>query len=119
MNNLTKQLANLYEPKWKELKQQLDAKGIKVQSPFMLGVALERNNQGGYVDESWWTDADLKVMVFGKEPNIWPIPQLEDGSQVHLTISLSYTNVSILTTIRGSIFLQTQTTSWLRIISLT
>ena len=39
MNNLTKQLANLYEPKWKELKQQLDAKGIKVQSPFMLGVA--------------------------------------------------------------------------------
>ena len=50
MNNLTKQLANLYEPKWKELKQQLDAKDIKVQSPFMLGVALERNNQGGYVD---------------------------------------------------------------------
>ena len=44
MNNLTKQLANLYEPKWNELKQQLDAKGIKVQSPFMLGVALERNN---------------------------------------------------------------------------
>lgn len=26
MNNLTKQLANLYEPKWNELKQQLDAK---------------------------------------------------------------------------------------------
>lgn len=70
MNNLTKQLANLYEPKWKELKQQLDAKGIKVQAPFMLGVALEHNNQGGYVDESWWTDADLKVMVFGQEPLI-------------------------------------------------
>ena len=33
----------------------------------MLGVALEHNNQGGYVDESWWTDADLKVMVFGQE----------------------------------------------------
>ena len=65
MNNLTKQLANLYEPKWNELKQQLDAQNIKVQSPFMLGVALEHNNQGGYVDESWWTDADLKVMVFG------------------------------------------------------
>lgn len=45
MNNLTKQLANLYEPKWKELKQQLDAKGIKVQSPFMLGVALERKTK--------------------------------------------------------------------------
>ena len=82
MNNLTKQLANLYEPKWKELKQQLDAKGIKVQSPFMLGVALERNNQGGYVDESWWTDADLKVMVFGQEPLNWPMPILDDGSQV-------------------------------------
>ncbi len=26
MNNITKQLANLYEPKWKELKQKLDAK---------------------------------------------------------------------------------------------
>ena len=82
MNNLTKQLANLYEPKWKELKQQLDAQDIKVQAPFMLGVALEHDHQGGYIDESWWTDADLKVMVFGKEPNIWPIPQLEDGSQV-------------------------------------
>ena len=82
MNNLTKQLANLYEPKWKELKQQLDAKGIKVQAPFMLGVALEHNNQGGYVDESWWTDADLKVMVFGQEPLNWPMPILDDGSQV-------------------------------------
>ena len=82
MNNLTKQLANLYEPKWNELKQQLDAKGIKVQAPFMLGVALEHNNQGGYVDESWWTDADLKVMVFGQEPLNWPMPILDDGSQV-------------------------------------
>ena len=82
MNNLTKQLANLYEPKWKELKQQLDAQDIKVQAPFMLGVALEHNNQGGYVDESWWTDADLKVMVFGQEPLNWPMPILDDGSQV-------------------------------------
>lgn len=40
MNNLTKQLANLYEPKWKELKQQLDAKGIKVQSPFYAGCSI-------------------------------------------------------------------------------
>lgn len=119
MNNLTKQLANLYEPKWKELKQQLDVQDIKVQSPFMLGVALERNNQGGYVDESWWTDADLKVMVFGKEPNICQYHNLRMAHRFNLTISLSYTNVSILTTIRGSIFLQTQTTSWLRIISLT
>ena len=53
-----------------------------MQSPFMLGVALERNNQGGYVDESWWTDADLKVMVFGQEPLNWPMPILDDGSQV-------------------------------------
>ena len=36
MNNLTKQLANLYEPKWNELKQQLDAQDIKVQAPFMV-----------------------------------------------------------------------------------
>ena len=41
MSTLTEQLANLYEPNWKELKQHLDAKGIKVQAPFMLGVALE------------------------------------------------------------------------------
>lgn len=82
MSTLTEQLANLYEPKWKELKQQLDANGHKVQSPFMLGVALEHNNQGGYVDESWWTDADLKVMVFGKEPNEWPVPQIENGTPV-------------------------------------
>lgn len=82
MNNLTKQLANLYEPKWNELKQQLDAQDIKVQAPFMLGVALEHVHQGGYTDESWWTDADLKVMVFGQEPLNWPIPVLDDGSQV-------------------------------------
>ena len=82
MNNLTKQLANLYEPKWNELKQQLDAQDIKVQAPFMLGVALEHNNQGGYVDESWWTDADLKVMVFGQEALNWPIPVSDDGTQI-------------------------------------
>ena len=82
MNNLTKQLANLYEPKWKELKPQLDAQAIKVQAPFMLGVALEHNNQGGYVDESWWTDADLKVMVFGQEALNWPIPVSDDGTQI-------------------------------------
>lgn len=51
MNNLTKQLANLYEPKWKDLKPQLDAQAIKVQAPFMLGVALEHDHQGGYTDE--------------------------------------------------------------------
>ena len=79
MNNLTKQLANLYEPKWKELKPQLDAQAIKVQAPFMLGVALEHVHQGGYTDESWWTDADLKVMVFGQGAScLW----YEDGSQL-------------------------------------
>ena len=82
MNNLTKQLANLYEPKRNELKQQLEAQDIKVQAPFMLGVALEHNNQGGYVDESWWTDADLKVMVFGQEALNWPIPVSDDGTQI-------------------------------------
>lgn len=82
MNNLTKQLANLYEPKWKELKPQLDAQAIKVQAPFMLGVALEHNNQGGYVDESWWTEADVKVMVFGQEALNWPIPVSDDGTQI-------------------------------------
>mgnify|MGYP004514044193 CR=1 FL=1 len=83
MSTLTEQLANLYEPNWKVLKHHLDANGFTVQSPFMLGVALEYNNQGGYVDESWWTDADLKVMVFGQEPLNWPVPVLDDGSQAH------------------------------------
>ena len=40
MNNLTKQLANLYEPKWKELKQKLDAKGIKVLITFYAGCSI-------------------------------------------------------------------------------
>lgn len=82
MKTLTEQLAEIYQPKWEILKKHLNAKGIKVQSPFMLGVALEHDNQGGYVDESWWTDADLKVMVFGQEPLNWPIPVLADDSQV-------------------------------------
>ncbi len=79
MKTLTEQLADLYQPKWEALKQQLDAKDKMVQAPFMLGVALEHNNQGGYKDESWWTDADLKVMVFGQEPLYWPVPKLDDG----------------------------------------
>ncbi len=81
MKTLTEQLAELYQPKWEALRQQLDTQGIKIQSPFMLGVALEHDNQGGYVDEGWWTDADLKVMVFGQEPLDWPLPILTDGSQ--------------------------------------
>lgn len=117
MNNLTKQLANLYEPKWNELKQQLDAQNIKVQSPFMLGVALEHNNQGGYVDESWWTDADLKVMVFGQEPLNWPMPILDDGSQVQSDDFVELYQRFILTTIKGNISLQILTTTWLRISS--
>lgn len=117
MNNLTKQLANLYEPKWNELKQQLDAKGIKVQAPFMLGIALEHNNQGGYVDESWWTDADLKVMVFGKEPLNWPMPILDDGSQVQSDDFVELYQRFYSDNYKGNISLQILTTTWLRISS--
>lgn len=40
MNKLTKQLANLYEPKWKELKQQLDAQDINGASTFYAGCSI-------------------------------------------------------------------------------
>lgn len=83
----------------------------------MLGVALEHNNQGGYVDESWWTDADLKVMVFGKEPLNWPMPILDDGSQVQSDDFVELYQRFILTTIKGNISLQILTTTWLRISS--
>ena len=82
MNTLTEQLVSLYESKWDGLKQQLKVTGKTVQAPFMLGVALEHNQQGGYVDESWWTDADLKVMVFGQEPLDWPMPVLDGDTPV-------------------------------------
>lgn len=73
MNKNTK-LQELYSSKWSGLCKELgrivnDAtKDVKPTYPLLIDI-------GQWVDdvqnESWYTDADLKVMVFGQETNEW------------------------------------------------
>ena len=67
--SLTLQLEELYNEKWGKLLEQLEQKQIKVKAPFLLSV--DKYDEEDYRDESWYTDADLKVMIFGQEANRW------------------------------------------------
>lgn len=73
--SLTLQLEELYDSKWSELFEQLEGKHVKLQSPFLLGV--DKYDDENSIDESWYTDANLKVMIFGQEPNRWQWPKTE------------------------------------------
>lgn len=68
------QLVSLYASKWKgfcNACQALYSSGhssVKPSYPFLLNLAYWNE---GLPTESWYTDADLKVMVFGQETNGW------------------------------------------------
>lgn len=66
-------LCNAYEPRFNNLLEHLEKDGIKsqVQPPFLLGIErfTEEGNKTG--NEEWYTNADLKVMLFGRETHIW------------------------------------------------
>ena len=68
-NSLTLQLEELYDEKWGKLQEQLEHKQIKVKAPFLLSV--NKYDREDHSDETWYTDADLKVMIFGQEANRW------------------------------------------------
>lgn len=71
---LNEQLKSLYSSKWKETCTALQALTdtgqavTKPSYPFLLSVVKWENDQP---DENWYADADLKVMIFGKETNSW------------------------------------------------
>ena len=71
---LHEQLKALYASRWKELCDALqdvvcnEQTEVKPAYPFLLSLARW---EGGRPSESWYADANLKVMVFGQETNSW------------------------------------------------
>lgn len=70
---LNEQLSNMYQPYFNELIAHLKSDGLvdKVQPPFLLGLNREKEGKVSIGDETWYTQADLKVMIFGKEVHEW------------------------------------------------
>ena len=81
---LNEQLSNMYQPYFNELIAHLKSDGLvdKVQPPFLLGLNREKEGKVSIGDETWYTQADLKVMIFGKEVHEWGWPKLENGTQL-------------------------------------
>lgn len=81
---LNEQLSNMYQPYFNELIAHLKSDGLvdKVQPPFLLGLNREKEGKLSIGDETWYTQADLKVMIFGKEVHEWGWPKLENGTQL-------------------------------------
>lgn len=71
---LNEQLKTLYASRWGRIGASLQAvvcdehADVKPAYPFLLSLAKWEGDQP---TESWYTDADLKVMVFGQETNSW------------------------------------------------
>lgn len=74
----TDQLESLYQENWKSLQERLASAGERTQAPFLIStkryVDKDRN------DESWYTDADLKIMIFGQEPNWWSLVDKQNSA---------------------------------------
>jgi len=70
MTSLNQQLKTLYESKWDAFAKALKDSGAKVAYPFLLSTNKYENGKDT-PSEKWYTDADIKVMVFGQEPNKW------------------------------------------------
>lgn len=90
MNTLSEQLTELYNEKWSDLMEKLEANGLrnKLQCPFLISVLRsgqkkeEREKEKNFDPdwhskqttpghEEWYTKADIKIMFFGQEPHGW------------------------------------------------
>lgn len=90
MNTLSEQLAELYNEKWKDFMEQIEANGLhgKLQCPFLVSLLrsgqqkeerenAKKSDPNWYSEketpehEEWYTKADIKIMFFGKEPHGW------------------------------------------------
>ena len=71
---LNEQLETLYASRWKETCSALlgiadnGQAVVKPAYPFLLSTVRWEN---GMANENWYTEADMKVLVFGKETNTW------------------------------------------------
>lgn len=71
---LNERLKTLYASRWGEIRDSLQVvvrsehADVKPAYPFLLSLTRWEDGQP---TESWYTDADLKVMVFGRETNSW------------------------------------------------
>lgn len=72
---LTKQLQKVYSKYWCSFSLAMRKINAGIQTPFLLSV---ERGEGDEADESWWTEADIRVMFFGKEPNLWKNEDTED-----------------------------------------
>lgn len=72
---LEKELQVAYSQDWKSLGIVMNEINADIQTPFLLSVA---RGEGDDADESWWTEADIRVMFFGKEANQWRNEDTDD-----------------------------------------
>lgn len=70
MTSLNEQLKALYESTWDTFAKALKESNAKVAYPFLLSTNKYENGSN-IPSEKWYTNADVKVMVFGQEPNKW------------------------------------------------
>lgn len=80
---LNEMLNAMYQPHFNELMARLEDDGFidHVQPPFQLGLMREESGKIAEGDETWYTKADLKVMIFGKEVHEWD-PKLENNEKI-------------------------------------
>ncbi|MBS9768266.1 MAG: hypothetical protein KGV44_12130 [Flavobacteriaceae bacterium] len=72
---LNEQLKELYESKWEDLckamKPIVENDDYQEKPAYPLLLSTNQYDNEGNLTESWYADADLKVMVFGQETNKW------------------------------------------------
>lgn len=70
MNNLllNEQLRRLYQGCWKEFCKEVGETSIGIGYPFLLSTCQWDKDAP---TEKWYADSDVKVMIFGQEPNKW------------------------------------------------
>ena len=84
METLSEQLTELYKRKWGGLIEQLEANGLRdqLQCPFLISALriadIEKKRGENKLEveekpenEAWYTDADIRIMLFGQEPYMW------------------------------------------------
>jgi hypothetical protein len=81
---LNEKLSNMYQHPFDELVQHLKSDGLidMVQPPFLLGLQRDKDGHVAEGAEEWYTEADLKVMVFGREVHEWGWPKNDDGTPI-------------------------------------
>lgn len=70
MNNLllNERLEQLYQDHWEDFCKAVKESGVNIGYPFLLSICQWKKDEP---TEEWYADGNIKVMVFGQEPNKW------------------------------------------------